>query len=203
MLEKQQSLPRSPMCQPVATPAIPQLRFISTFLEPTLLACEPLAPLFVAMALEGLRESQTAWESVLAEQQDRDGQDRVGAAALGDGGAAAGAQAQRTSLSLRNSEDLHSVLSMGEWHTHHAHGQHSDAASTLAGSAWSRSQSGHGLPGADGKGTGDGRAHTSSCSLEILEHAPSGADSSVRSMQRKSGAEMHGTGAQQCANNAV
>ena len=65
-LERQRGLPGSTMCQPVPTPAMPQLRFIRMFLEPTLAACKPLAPAFMEMACESLARSVSEWEAILA-----------------------------------------------------------------------------------------------------------------------------------------
>ena len=56
------------MCQPVATPAIPQLRFMRAFLGPTLEACQPLAPSFIDMALQGMKQTEDAWEALLARE---------------------------------------------------------------------------------------------------------------------------------------
>jgi hypothetical protein len=67
-LERERGLPTTPMCKPVHTPAKPQLAFIRAFLEPTLIACKPLVPGFVAMALSGMKRSEDAWEVVLARE---------------------------------------------------------------------------------------------------------------------------------------
>ena len=65
VLEQQRSLPSTPMCRPVPSPAQPQLTFIRMFLEPTVQACRPLAPEFVDMALDGMAEARAAWEEIL------------------------------------------------------------------------------------------------------------------------------------------